>query len=234
MVALILGGVYGTYAATRRSLAYSKPRHALQQQARIFLQRFTSEIRCCYAGYENESLQTSVKNTRSIRKEGIEQEEVSLFEGRKVSSGRSFLRFVTSAVTSRREHALGGLAIVEYMLDDSTSTLSRSKRKYINGFEADRDDYDWRIILENVQDITVEYFDGKKWLKEWKSNDMKKSLPKAVRVSLVMQSEEAGPFSFFSVSQIECRKHQIATVSKTTIESDGILTNIDNDQKSDD
>jgi len=196
------------------------------------LQRIASEIRCCYAGYEDESLTSSVKNNKIEAAKHI-QEENALFEGREVSSGRSFLRFVTSAVTSKREQTIGGLAIVEYMLDDSTDTLSRSKRRYIDGFEADKDDYNWRVVLENVQDIVVEYFDGKKWLKEWNSNDMNKSLPKAVGMSVVMQSEDIGPLSFSSTVQIICREYQSVGVVKTNTESGGILRGINN-QKSDD
>lgn len=232
MVVLILGSVYGTYTAATRSLAHSKPRHTLQQQARIFLQRIASEIRCCYAGYEDESLKSSVETIQTGGVKHIQQED-ALFEGKEVSSGRSFLRFVTSAVTSKRDRNLGGLAVVEYMLDDSTNTLSRSKRRYIDEFKADRDDYNWFVVLENVEAITIEYFDGKKWLKEWNSNDMKKSLPKAVGISVVMQSEDIGPLSFSSTVQIVCREYQSASAVKTTTESSGILQNINN-QKSDD
>ncbi len=232
MVVLILGSVYGTYTAATRSLAHSKPRHTLQQQARIFLQRIASEIRCCYAGYEDKSLKSSVETIQTGGTKHIQQED-ALFEGKEVSSGRSFLRFVTSAVTSRRDRNLGGLAVVEYMLDDSTNTLSRSKRRYIGGFKADRDDYNWFVVLENVEAITIEYFDGKKWLKEWNSNDMKKSLPKAVGISVVMQSEDIGPLSFSSTVQIICREYQSANAVKTTTESSGISQNINN-KKSDD
>ena len=233
MVVLILASVYGTYTAATRSLGHFRSRDNLQKQARVFLQRIASEIRCCYAGYEDESLKPSLKAIQTETTKHI-QKENALFEGGKVSSGRSFIRFVTSAVTSKRERSIGGLAIVKYMLDDSTYTLSRSKRRYIDGFEADGDDSSWFVILKNVQDITVEYFDGKKWLKEWNSNDMKKSLPKAVGISVVMQSEDIGPLKFSSTVQIVCREYQSVSVVKTITDSTGILQNNGNNQKSDD
>ena len=219
MLVLILGSVYGTYTATTRSLAHFKPKHALQQQAKVFLQRIASEIRCCYAGYQDESPQPSPKNIRRGKKELLKQENVSLFVGKEVSSGQSFLQFVTSAVASKREHSLGGLAIVEYMLDESTNTLSRSKRRYVGGFENLKDDYNWSVVLENVQAITVEYFDGKKWLEEWDANDMKGLLPQAVRISLVSQTEDVGPLSFISTVQIVCRGNRPGgiTVQKTAV-----------------
>jgi len=205
MLVLILGSVYGTYMATTRSLANSEPKHVLQQQARVFLQRIASEIRCCYAGHQDKSPQTSPKNIRRGEKELFKRENVSLFVGKEVSSGQSFLRFVTSAVAPKRENSLGGLAIVEYMLDESTNTLSRSKRRYLGEFEDDKDNYNGSVVLKNVQAITVEYFDGKEWLKEWDSNDAKGSLPKAVGISLVLQTEDIGPLSFISTVQIFCR-----------------------------
>ena len=141
---------------------------------------------------------------------------------------------MTSAVTSKREKSIGGLAIVEYMLNDSTNTILQNKRRYIDGFEADEDDSSWLVVLENVQDISVEYFDGTRWLREWNSNDKEKSLPKAVGISVVMQSEDAGSLMFSSTVQIVCREYQSAGVTKATTESDGILQNIDNKQDSDD
>ncbi len=235
MLVLILGSVYGTYTAATRSLAHSKPRHALQQQAGIFLQRIASEIRCCYAGYQDKSPQPATNNIRTGEKERLKQEDASLFEAGEVSSGQSFLQFVTSAVASKREHSLGGLAIVEYMLDSSTNTLSRSKRRYIGGFEVDKDNYNWLVVLENVQAISVEYFDGDEWLKEWHSSDMEGLLPQAVGISLVMQSEDVGPLSFVSTVKIACRANKFGGVTvQKTIESDKMLQSIGNQQRSND
>ena len=219
MLVLILGSVYGTYMATTRSLANSEPKHALQQQARVFLQRIALEIRCCYAGYQDESPQPSPTNIRGEEKELFKQEDASLFVGKEVSSEQSFLQFVTSAVTLKRDNSLGGLAIVEYMFDESMNTLSQRKRRYIGGFEDDKDNYDWFVVLENVQEITSGYFDGKEWLKEWVSNDAKGSLPKAIEISLVLQAEDVGPLSFTSTVQIVCRAVQPSpvTIQKTAV-----------------
>ena len=217
MLVLILGSVYGTYSAATRALAHSKPKHALQQQATVFLQRIATEMRCSYAGYKDESPHPAANNIRSGDRERLKQEDASLFKGQEVSSGRSFLQFVTSVVTSKREQSLGGLAIVEYMLDTSTNTLARSKRRYIGGFEVDKDNYNWLVVLENVQVISVEYFDGEEWLKEWNSNDTEGLLPQAVGISLVMQSEDVGPLSFASTVKIVCKANKFSgvTVQKT-------------------
>ena len=216
---LILGSVYGTYMATTKSLAYSKPKHILQQQARIFLQRIASEIRCCYTTYQDKSPQATLKKNQRRKKKLLKQNDVSFFVGKEISSRQSFLRFVTSAATSRRNHSLGGLAIVEYMLDKSTNTLLRSKRRYVGNSEDDNDNYNWLVVLENIQAIMVEYFDGKKWLEEWDSNDMKGFSPQAVRISLDLQTANGGSLLFTSTAQIACRGQQTGriTVQKTGV-----------------
>ena len=232
MLVLILGSVFGTYTAATKSLAHSKPKHVLQQQATVFLQRIASEIRCSYAGYKDESPPPATNNVRTGERERFRQEDSPLFKGQEVSSGWSFLQFVTSAVASKREQCLGGLVIVEYMLDSSRSTLSRSKRRYIGGFEVDKDDYNWLVVLENVQAISIEYFDGDEWLDEWNSNDTEGLLPQAVRISLVMQSEDVGPLSFASTVKIVCKANKLGgvTVQKTS-ESDKMLRSVDNNKK---
>ena len=235
MLVLILGSVYGTYIAATRSLVYSKPRYALQQQAGIFMQRIASEIRCCYAGYEDGSSQSVANNIQNGERENIQPEDASLFEGREVSSGQSILQFVTSAVDSKRGHNLGGLAIVEYMFDSSMNTLSRRKRRYIDGFKVHKENYDWIVVLENVKAVTVEYFNGKDWLKEWASNKMEGLLPKAVGISLLMQTEDFEPMSFESTVQIVCRAKQSGgVVLQKTTESVKILQSVSNKQSSDD
>ncbi|MBN1805961.1 MAG: hypothetical protein JW837_11985 [Sedimentisphaerales bacterium] len=234
MVALILGGVYGTYTATIRSLEHSKPRHVLQKQAHIFLQRIASELRCCYAGYENESLRPSIKSIRTIGESRIRQQDVSLFKGGEVLSGQSILRFVTSEVNLKQKQVMGGLVVIEYMMNSSKNTLLRSERRYIDGLNVDSGDCNWFVVLEDIQTVTVEYFNGKEWLKGWDSNDMEKSLPKAVRVSLVMQSGDVGPMSFLSTIPITCREYQSTGVVGTTIGTGGILQSINNNQKPND
>ena len=229
MLVLILGSVYGTYTAAARSLAHSKPKHALQQQATVFLQRIASEIRCSYAGYLDESPQPATNSIRTGERERLEQEDSPLFEGGEASSGRSFLQFVTSALASKREHSLGGLAIVEYMFDSSTNTLSRSKRRYIGEFEVDKDNYNWLVVLESVRAISVKYFDGDEWLSQWNSNDNEGLLPEAVGISLVMQSGDVGPLSFESIVKIVCKANKLGGVAvQNTAESDKKLQGIGN------
>jgi prepilin-type N-terminal cleavage/methylation domain-containing protein len=203
MLALILGAVYGSYRATTESVARCRPKSTLQQQARIFLQRLTQQIRCCYAGRPVES-DDSRRKARTPEKV-LKKANPPLFLAKPIRPGQTFLRCVTSTVTLRQNRSYGGLVIVSYRLDESGTVLLRSERRYLaDGFEAGDDDYEWFVVFENVSTLEFEYFNGDKWLQQWDSNQMK-GLPQAVRVTLVFQPEGRSPVSFVSTAPIVCR-----------------------------
>ena len=121
------------------------------------------------------------------------------------------MQFITSSYTSSPNRDMGGLAIVSYKLDDSGTILLRSVRNYVEKYEDNEEDDEWFPILNNVKTISFEYFEDEKWQKEWKSNDMK-SLPGAVRVSLVLENDKTGPMSFISSAYLMCSRYQTSEV----------------------
>jgi len=214
MIIIILGAVYGSYKATTISVTHCKPKSIIEQQARLFLQRITSELRCSYAGRLNQFRESLFENRpeKEMVREAIQQEEPPFFIGDEVSTGQIFLQFVTSTFSSRPNHSIGGLAILSYRLDESGTILLRNVRRYIERFEHDDDDYQWLPVLTNVKTIKLEYFKDEKWQEQWKSKDIR-SLPQAVRISLVLETDETGPLSFTSSAYIMCCGHQIPEVA---------------------
>ena len=215
MIALVLAAVYGSYTAATTAIVRCKPRTVLGQQARLFLQRMTCELRCSYAGRPDESGESLTG--RLPGEEGVEQERMSLFVSEEISSDKTFLRFVTSIVSSKKDYSIGGLARVSYRLDKSGTVLLRSERTYVGGFENNYKNETWRPVVSNVETMAFEYYDGEKWLEEWDSNN-RSGLPLAVRTSLVLETEEAGSLSFMSCAHIACHGYQIpvGTVQKAT------------------
>lgn len=218
MLALILTAVYGSYTAATTAVVHCKPKNALEQQARLFLERMTCELRCCFASRANEARKDSFESRPE--REVLQREEPPLFVGKDASSGQTFLQFVTSAVMSRQPHNIGGLATVSYRLDKSGTVLLRSERRYVDRFENDDDDYNWLVAFANVKSITLEYFDGEKWKQQWDS-DESVGLPNTVRISLVLDTEDTGPLSFIAAAHITCRVYQTpaVTVQETTARS---------------
>ena len=210
---IILGAVYGSYKATTTSVAHCKPKSIIEQQARLFLQRITSELRCSYAGRLDQYRESSFENRpeKEVVTEAVQQDETPFFIGDEVSTGQIFLQFVTSTFTSRPNQSIGGFAILSYRLDESGTILLRNVHRYIERLEHD-DDYQWLPVLTNVKTIKLAYFDGEKWQEEWKQKDTRK-LPQAVRISLVLETDETGPLSFTSSAYIMCCGHQISEVA---------------------
>ena len=218
MIILILAAVYSSYAATTAAIGHRKPRSILAQQARLFLQKITCELRCCYSGESAESHEDS--SNHSAGEEMIEQERTPSFVNKGDFSGHGFLRFMTTVVTLKQSYSPDGLVTVSYRLDESGTTLLRSERRYVIGVEDDENeemDENWRPILSNVEAITFESFDGQKWHEEWDSGETS-GLPTAVRIALVVEIEDAGSLSFVSCAHITCRGPQtsVETIQEIT------------------
>ncbi len=218
IAALIMGAVYGSYRATAKSILHCKPKSILEQQARLFLQRLTSELRCSYPGNLNSLSDMPIKET--LVPENFKKKEFSLFLSDGVSSGKVFLRFVTSSFTSSPYQNTGGLAIVSYKLDKSGKVLLRNVSTYIKGYELDETEYQWKPVLSNVKNMKCEFLENEKWQENWKSAESN-VLPKAVKITLVLDDGQTGPVTFESCADIMCGMFQNSETIKTkTIASD--------------
>ena len=219
MMVLILAAVYGSYTVATTAVACCKPRSIMGQQARLFLQRITCELRCSYAGRPDEFNKRPTEGL--TEEETIEREKMPFFISQKVSPGQTLLQFVTTVVTSQQSYSADGLVRVSYRLDESRTKLLRDERRCLGDVEHDDDaigenDESWRTILANLEEITFEYYDGEKWHEEWDSNKVN-GLPMAVKISLIVKNEDAGTLSFISCAQITCRGNHIPleTVQRT-------------------
>ena len=208
---IIMAAVYGSYRAVTLSVARCGPRSIIEQQARLFLYRLTSELRCCYAGRPDESGENISKQNLNNNEE-TRQTKLPLFIARQAKAGQIFLQFVTSALGSVRNYNTGGLSIVSYKLDESGTTLLRNVRRYIEGIPDNNKDYKWIPVFANVKKVTLEYFDGQNWQNEWELESTK-GLPLTVRIALTLENEQTGPLSYVSSAYIMCRGFQTPEVT---------------------
>jgi type II secretion system protein J len=187
IILLILAAVYGSYRAMAESISHCRPASILEQKANLFLLRLTRELRCCYAGAQKQT----------------DDDTPAPFTGEEVYAGETFLQFVTSSLTSPVNKKMGGLAIISYKLDSSGTVLLQNVRKY-TGITKDDDKNDkWSAALSSVKAISCEYLRDGKWQKDWRFSE-EGILPQAVKVSLVLENDEAGPVSFESCASIMC------------------------------
>ena len=218
IAALIMSSVYGSYHATTKSILHCKPKSIVEQEARLFLQRFTSELRCSYAGTVNPFSDKPVEYTLTseMNLESFQKKESPLFASEEIIRGNVFLQFVTSSFTSSPYHNIGGLAVVSYKLDNSGKVLLRNVRNYIKGYEQNDNDLKWQPVLSNVKNITCEYLEDDKWKENWKSTETK-VLPKVVKISLVLDDGQTGPITFESSANIMCGRFQKSDSSNRTV-----------------
>lgn len=205
IAALIMGTVYGSYRATANAIVHCRQKSVAEQQARLFLQRLTSELRCSYAGSLNSLNDKPIKET--LAQGSFQKKESPLFSCDGISSGKIFLRFVTSSFTSSPYQNTGGLAIVSYKLDNSGNALLRNVSTYIKGYEQDETEYQWQPVLSNVKNMKCEFLGNDKWQEKWKSTESN-VLPKAVKISLVLDDGQSGPVTFESCADIMCGMFQ--------------------------
>jgi len=201
VLGLIMGAVYGSYRAVTSSIADLEPRMDLDQKGRFFIQRLSRQVRCCYGGRRDQANQ-SVLDQNDVKK-AASQEETHFFQGGRTLSDDVTLQFVTTSSTLNRRSNVGYLAVVSYKMNPLQHVLLT--REAVYGRQSiNEDDEDWRVILDNVSEMELQYFDGTDWRKEWDSN-VAGGLPKALRIKLVLESKQDGASaSFTSVAAIRC------------------------------
>jgi len=199
VLGIIMSAVYGSYRAVSTSIVGLQPRIALDQTGRFFLQRLARQIRCCYGGGLNlPNRSTRQRNGEDSR---ASEERVSLFQSGQTATDDILLRFVTSGGGSTWKLDSECLIVVSYKLDMRRHVLLADEQIYGQGNE-DRQE-NWQVILEDVAEIEVEYFDGIDWQTKWDSNGFG-GPPRAVRVRVVLESPEQGIGSFTTVAPILC------------------------------
>lgn len=201
VLGLIMGAVYGSYRAVTSSIADLEPRMDLDQKGRFFIQRLSRQVRCCYGGRQDQGNQ-SVPDQNDVKRVAS-QEKTRFFQGGRTLSDDVTLQFVTTSSTLNRRSNVGYLAVVSYKMDPLQHALLTCEEVY-GRHSVTENDEDWRVILDNVSEIELQYFDGTDWRKEWDSN-VAGGPPKALRIKLVLESKQDGASALFtSVAAIRC------------------------------
>ncbi len=112
------------------------------------------------------------------------------------------LQFATTSSAIGRKSSPGCLALVSYKVDTWQRALLTCEEVY--GRRGAEEGQDWRVVLENLQEITFSYFDGRDWQTEWNSR-LAGGLPRAVRLTLVLLAEqESVPRCLTAVIPVRC------------------------------
>jgi len=195
VLGILMSAVYGSYRAVADSAMELRPRTLLDRRGTFFVQRFSRQVRCCYAAHEEPD--HGDPNGARLRK------YPALFQGRPESSDEPLLEFVTAAGAGKHDAPLTYLTAVAYKLDDSRRALLA--RECIYGPLDEGHGKDWYAVLEQLSEFHVEYYDGLNWQETWDADDSG-GPPRAVLIRFTLESESRYSRSFTTVVPVLCRK----------------------------
>lgn len=204
IVVSIVSMVYGSYFATSKSAQAYKARMTASEDARSLLEQMARQIRCSYA----KSPEPTPAATQELPKtQGILEKQVNYFKGGPDPVNGEILHLVTTARYRGLDDLKDGLFDVVYKFDENTHTLLVNRRRFLETPTALVEDRDFSPVIETLENIELAFFDGLEWLEEW-DYSQKKSLPRAVRISIACEDENGRKFTYTAVPYIHCLRNQ--------------------------
>jgi prepilin-type N-terminal cleavage/methylation domain-containing protein len=211
IIGLIVAMVYGSYAATTRSLDIYNSRMTCSERAHLVLRLMTHQLRCAYAPPQPApatSKATSAgrgnEQSGSPGVRGITAPPAVLFRGDPQEAGGEILCFLTTGGLSQGPDRPGGLSYIRYRYETQNGVLSLSCVPSVAPSTASTDSPVWRPVLSGVTGIDLEFCDGQRWQPTWNSRETAR-LPQAVRMILTVVDENGRTHRYETAAPIPCR-----------------------------
>lgn len=225
IIAIIVSMVYGSYAATSRSLDICDSRLTCSQRTDLILRLMARQLRCAY-GQPTEPNATGASPAPAGRTPIQAAGELSKAGGPRLSKPRPIflgatrnsqgdvLDFVTTGGLAGGPNGPGGLTRIRYRHDPGHRTLEVCSQPYIHSLGGDRSTDDWKTLSQQVIGVEIEFHDGRQWLAQWSSESNRK-LPRAVRITLTVIDEEDRVYQCGTTVAIRHQAAQPSKVEKT-------------------
>ncbi len=207
MIATIVSIVYGSYAATSKSLEVYDNRLSCSQRAQLVLRLMTRQIRCAYAPAEpnnSESLSSQIGEARETTSRTGTRKPAVVFRGDPHNKRGEILQFMTTAGLGDNPAAPQRLSYTKYRYDRSTMTLSIDRGTCAGPLGPEGSASHWQSLLDRVEGIDLAFHDGRQWRQEWDSAQ-DKGLPRAVRIGLTVVDENGREYCVGTTASIGCR-----------------------------
>jgi prepilin-type N-terminal cleavage/methylation domain-containing protein len=183
MIVLITGMMYGSYAATTQSLTRYDARSACRKRTDIVLRLLTRQIRGAFA-----------PAPQSGRSKVADPSSEPVFRGNGENPQGEFLTFLTTAGSSTGGTAAATLVSTSYRYDAATGSLSIRQSPRV-GRLTGGNTVPWTTILNHVDNLQVEFYDGARWRSQWDDRQLPSTkLPRAVRIALTVSDECSGSY----------------------------------------
>jgi hypothetical protein len=199
IVSSIMTMVYGSYAATSRSLDVYGSRMACSERAHLVLRMMARQIRCAYLP-PTAPTTTRTDNGRKI----ASPEPTAAFRAEALGLRGELLSFITTGGFDLGFDSPMGISRVAYRYDESRDTLLICCEPSVYGRNDLREASVWRPALIGVTEIELKFHDGKQWQTHWDSKQARR-LPQAVRIAMAVTDRQGRAHRYATAVPIVCR-----------------------------
>ncbi len=194
IIATILAMVYGSFAATTRSIDASGASLARVERACFALRLMSRQVRCAYAPHSHETRMAGDSGSMFEAAETSLRAPSILFRGGSRDPRGEVLSFVTGSGLGTSPDAPRGLFRVTYCYDRAASTLAIRRQGQADSSASQPNSRHSDLLLSNVTNVELEFHDGRQWQQTWDAVQ-KHELPRAVKVEITVTDEAGRPHS---------------------------------------
>ncbi len=196
----IVSVVYGSYRAASSSAQVCEAKMELSQKARAVLEQMVRQIRCAYIDKREHVAGADKSASQKLQEKP--QNKRNYFYGDPDDVCGEAIRIVTTHCNFGSAGSRDGLFDVIYKFDANRSAFFISESRFISTSREPAERANWKLLLENVIDIDLAFYDGQTWVRRWDSDKI--DLPSAVRVSLAVEDNKHRLHWFTTTTHLYC------------------------------
>lgn len=200
IVGSIVTMVYGSYAATARSVDVYSSRMACSERAQLALRMMARQIRCAYA---------PPAATRSTKAGAARSGPIALpgvaFRTETRNARGDLLSFATTGGFGLGLDEPVGISRVAYRYDERAGVLSICCEPGVHQPDDPQDRDAWRPMLAGVTSVELGFYDGRNWQSRWDAKAGGR-LPQAVKIALSVAEKNGREHRYATMVPIICQE----------------------------
>lgn len=199
IVGTIMTMVYGSYAATSRSLDVYSSRMACSERAQLVLRLMARQIRCAYMP----PVAAAPARTDAARN-GTPATPMTAFHAEPPGLRADVLSLITTGGLGTGLDGPAAISRVAYRYDRPSAILSICCEPCVYGPDSTRGSGTWRPVLSGITNIELGFYDGRQWQPRWNSKQAGR-LPLAVRIALTVREERGREHRYTTTVPVICQ-----------------------------
>jgi len=212
IVSSIVTMVYGSYAATSRSLDVYSSRMACSERAHLVLRMMARQIRCAHLPPA-----ATPPRQEQAKRPLASAEPVAAFRAEPAGLRGDLVNFITTGGFDLASDSPIGVSRVAYRYDRSRNALLICCEPCVTGPGGTRDANAWRPVLTGLSEIELQFFDGLRWQSNWDSKETGR-LPQAVRIAMAVTDRKGLAHHYATTVLPACRSASRGSQTRTPSE----------------